>query len=202
MPGVPSDSSTLQACLARVGAGDAQAFDELVRHALARLQRLTRSMLRAYPGVRRWEETDDVLQNALLRLQRSLAAVGPESGAQFFGLAAAQIRRELIDLARHYYGPQGAGAHHASAGSGEGPHPLDRRGETTHEPRRLAEWGEFHECVAALPAEEREVFDLLWYHGLSQAEAAALLQVAERTVKRRWRSARLLVHQALKGELP
>ena len=36
--------------------------------------------------------------------------LGPEGAGIFY------IRRELIDLARHYYGPQGAGAHHASQG--------------------------------------------------------------------------------------
>ncbi len=53
-----------------------------------------------------------------------------------------------------------------------------------------------------LPAEEREVFDLLWYQELSQAEAAALLGVSERTIKRRWQSARIMLHDALKGEIP
>ena len=33
-------------------------------------------MLRRFPGVRAWEETSDVLQNVLLRLDRTLQAVG------------------------------------------------------------------------------------------------------------------------------
>ena len=33
-----------------------------------RLTRLTHNMLKDYPGVHRWEETDDILQNATLRL--------------------------------------------------------------------------------------------------------------------------------------
>ena len=49
---------------------------------------------------------------------------------------------------------------------------------------------------------EREVFDLLWYHGLTQDEAAALIGVSVRTVKSRWRSARLRIAEALGGELP
>jgi DNA-directed RNA polymerase specialized sigma24 family protein len=40
--------------------------------------------------------------------------------------------------------------------------------------------------VARLPDKLRAVFDLLWYQGLTQAEAAALLGVAVRTVKSRW----------------
>jgi DNA-directed RNA polymerase specialized sigma24 family protein len=44
--------------------------------------------------------------------------------------------------------------------------------------------------------------DLLFYQGLQQAEAAAVLGVSERTVKRRWQSARLALHEALGGRLP
>jgi RNA polymerase sigma factor (sigma-70 family) len=56
--------------------------------------------------------------------------------------------------------------------------------------------------VDALPAEEREVFDLVWFQGLSQPQAAALLGVSEATLKRRWWSARQRLHGALKGLLP
>ena len=66
-----------------------------------RLSRLARKMLRSYPGVRRWELTDDIVQNAALRLWQCLDAVKPASVRSFINLAAVQIRRELIDLARH-----------------------------------------------------------------------------------------------------
>jgi RNA polymerase sigma factor (sigma-70 family) len=42
-----------------------------------------------------------------------------------------------------------------------------------------------------LPEEERSVFDLLYYHDLSQAEAAELLGVSVPTIKRRWAAARM-----------
>ena len=70
------------------------------------------------------------------------------------------------------------------------------------EPARLALWTEFHRQVEALPDDEREVFDLLWYQELSQAEAAAIVGVSDRTIKSRWRSARLKLHEALGGSLP
>lgn len=56
--------------------------------------------------------------------------------------------------------------------------------------------------MEGLPEEEREIFDLLWYQGLTQAEAANLLNISDRTVKRRWQSARLLLHDRLGGQLP
>ena len=81
---------------------------------------LARAMLRRYPHVRRWEETDDLLQAALMRLHRSLAEVQPEGVPHFDNLAAAQIRRELIDLARSYHGPEGLGANHHTDGTDPG----------------------------------------------------------------------------------
>jgi RNA polymerase sigma-70 factor (ECF subfamily) len=177
----------------------------LLKIACDRLSRLARKMLRSYPGVSRWEQTDDVLQNAAVRLCRSLDEVKPESVRSFFNLAAVQIRRELIDLARHYDGPQGLGRHHAgwirSEGAGDTPAPPDP-GTDTDDPAQLADWTEFHRQVEALSGDEKEVFDLLWYQGLPQAEAAALLGVTERVVRYRWRAARLKLHERLGGRLP
>src|SRR5581483_925047 len=62
-------------CLARLRRGDAGARDELLGAAGRRLLDLTRSMPKGYRRLRRWEETDDVVQGALLRLHRALAAV-------------------------------------------------------------------------------------------------------------------------------
>jgi RNA polymerase sigma-70 factor (ECF subfamily) len=116
-----------------------------------------------------------------------------------------QIRRELIDLARHYGGPQGMGAHHLSmqprGDRSSAPPAVDPGGQSL-DPRRLAEWLDFHEAINKLPEHEREVFDLVWYHGLSQQAAGELLRVDERTIRRRWREARLKLHDLLAGEMP
>jgi RNA polymerase sigma-70 factor (ECF subfamily) len=195
----------IQGWLDRLRAGDESARQELLACACQRLVRLTRKMLRSYARVRRWEETDDVFQNATLRLYRALGEVCPTGPADFFRLAALNIRRELLDLARHYYGPRGLGAHHESAARPDSPGDSasdEEPASPSTGPDQLAAWAEFHEKVERLPDEEREVFDLLWYQELSQAEAASLLGVSERTIKRRWQSARLNLHQALDGVLP
>lgn len=51
--------------------------------------------------------------------------------------------------------------------------------------------------MEALPEEEREVVNLLWYEGMSQPEAADLLGISSRTVLRRWHAARLKLFQVL-----
>jgi DNA-directed RNA polymerase specialized sigma24 family protein len=70
---------------------------------------------------------------------------------------------------------------------------------STLDGEKLRRWTEFHEAAGRLPDDLRAVFDLLWYQGLSQSEAAALLGIAVRTVKLRWMKARLLVQQPLGG---
>jgi RNA polymerase sigma-70 factor (ECF subfamily) len=195
-------SALLQQHLDRLRAGDAAARNALLEHAGERLRRLTRKMLSDFPRVGRWEDADDILQNAALRLWRSLQEVTPPTVRDFYRLAALHIRRELLDLARHYYGPLGLGANYDTVAprddSVAGGGPLDA-GQTTHDPGRLAAWTDFHRQVEALPDEEREVFDLLYYQGLAQPEAATLLGVSESTIKRRWQSARLKLHDALGG---
>ena len=189
-----------------IRAGSEGARDRLVAHACGRLRNLTSKMLKGYPGVNRWEQTDDVLQNALLRLCRALEATTPESSKHFYNLAALQVRRELIDLAHHHMGPQGHGAKHFTDAAGIAPD--DENGALqTHpgqpgEPDSLEAWTTFHEQVGLLPDEEQEVFGLLWYEGLSQEMAASVLGVSLRTVRRRWQSARLRISAALDNKPP
>jgi RNA polymerase sigma-70 factor (ECF subfamily) len=203
MANVFPPTTELQGCLDRLRAGDGTARDELLRRAGGRLERLTRKMLKGFPGVQRWEQTDDVLQNALVRLLRALRDVQPASVREFFALSAELIRRELLDLAKHYYGPRGPGTKHATeAGCCEGEVPRYDRPDESHEPSALAGWCEFHRHIAALPDDEREVVGLLFYQELTQGEAAALLHVTVRTVQRRWQSALLKLHQVLKGHWP
>jgi RNA polymerase sigma factor (sigma-70 family) len=186
---MPDDFRTaeLRALLARP---DPAARDELLRRVEGNLRRLAGHLLRGYPAVARFEATDDVLQAASLRLLRALEAVTPADPRQFFGLAATVIRRELVDLHRHYYGARGEGANrHSHAGRFE---------PAASDSAELDRWREFHERVGQLPDEEREVVDLLHYQGMSQVDAATLLGVELRTVQRRWQDARVALARLLR----
>jgi len=177
----------VQQHLDRLRSGDNAARDDLVGLACGRLRLLASQMLRRYPGVRAQEQTDDVLQNSLLRLHRALSETLPQSPLHFFRLAGQHVRWELLDLAkRHRSNNHEPLREHAAPSDGG--------------PGALAEWAEFHATVQALPDKEREVFDLLWYQGLTQAEAAHALGTARETINRRWQSARCLLSQSLYGK--
>jgi RNA polymerase sigma-70 factor (ECF subfamily) len=189
-------STQLQAMIARLQAGDAAARDELIGRAYDRLRRLTAKMLRAYPVVQDQESTGDVLHDAFPRLRRALDAVPPASVADFFRLAALQIRRELTDMARGYRRRPAAGALPGGAAT-DSADAAPAPPESTYDPVALERWREFHEQVEHLPEEERAVFDLLYYHDLTQDETALALGVSVPTIKRRWTAARLRLSERL-----
>ena len=89
-------------------------------------------------------------QNSMLKLHRSLEKVELESVRHFFNLAVVHIRRELVDLSRHHFGPEGIGKKHHT--DQQAP---DETGGRVHaiaeEPEDLAEWSEFHQRVDRLP---------------------------------------------------
>ncbi len=192
--------SIVQQLLPRAVMGDRAAIDAVLRHTCDRLTSLTRRMLGDFQRVRRWAETDDVLQNAMLRLVTALRDVKPVTARDFLALAALQIRRELIDLARRFYGPEGIGANQESRAPEDSHHPgPEHKGDLSHEPSSLAQWTELHQQIGALPDDEREVVGLLFYQGLSQAEAAEVLNISVRTVQRRWHTALCKLHRVWQG---
>ncbi len=199
MAELDAQTTVLVQLLERMKQGDREARDELVRAFQARLELLGRKMLHNYPGVGRWVEASDVLQGSLMRLLCALESVQPESTRAFFGLAAEQIRRELLDLARHLYGSQGLGANYASAAADPG---SSRPGIEPADPGddNLERWCRFHEEVEKLAAQEREVVGLIYYHGWTRAQVAELFQVNVRTVRRWWESALVKLHHELQDE--
>lgn len=196
----PDRVSRLHDTLARLRAGDASARTDLINHSCERLRLLTHWMLRGYPQLRRWEQTDDILQGALLRLYRSLEEVKPDSVRGFLGLASRQIQRELLDLWRHHFGPRGTGAKHVSDSDlrdavAAGP------ADSAPGPASAVALADLQivvqQKVESLPDAEREVVDLLFYQGLTHEQAAAVLGVSSKSVQRRWLSARLKLHEML-----
>jgi hypothetical protein len=77
------DTIQLHAYLEGYRAGDREATDAFLGRICGRMERLARSMLRTFPNVRRWADTDDVLQSALMRLLNTLRATQPESTRDF-----------------------------------------------------------------------------------------------------------------------
>ena len=199
-------SSRVEHLLSELREGKLEARNELLEIAQDRLIAVTKKIKRSFPQVGRWEQTEDVFQNASLRLFKALSKTEPDSALHFYRLAALQIRRELLDMARRYDGAHGIGKNHQSQPvqsdkSSDGYAPFEGI-ETTYDPNVVSQWGEFHAAVDELPEDEKAVVDLIWYHDKSKADAAKEIGVDVRTIRRRWQRARLALHERLQGEIP
>jgi RNA polymerase sigma factor (sigma-70 family) len=205
-----SDDSTavLQRQLERASAGDAEARQRLLERTRDRLMRHARRLLHGgYARLEPFAQTDDIIQQLFLKILQNQDRFWVNADgqplrrlAEFFGHSSAWMRDVLCDLLRKAYGRDGDRPAMLPLDGG----PSDAG--TQYEPssdtldgEKVRRWTEFHEAAARLPDDLRAVFDLLWYQGMPQAEAAALLGIAVRTVKFRWMKARLQVQQALGG---
>jgi RNA polymerase sigma-70 factor (ECF subfamily) len=162
-------------------------------------------MLGRYEQVRRWELADLVVHRVMMRLYRSLEPVALDSSRDYLRQASVHIRRELIDLGENFFGGERSSAENGNSPESRGGASGDTiAGESLEalDPARLVAWSDFHRRIEQLADEDREVFDLLWYQGLSQSEATDLLGVSRRTMIARWQGARLRLFDALDGQLP
>jgi RNA polymerase sigma factor (sigma-70 family) len=180
--------------LDRLNDGDSSARDELIARSCKRLEQMARRQLDRFPGVRRFEQAEDVVQMASMRLRKSLESLTPRSSREFFGLSAKKLREQLIDLHRHYFGPHGDGANRqTNAGGADSTRAAQVEMATAGEegPLTAAARLEFHERVETLATDDRELIDMFWYQGLTRGEVAGALGVSEKTVSRRWRDLRM-----------
>jgi len=199
-------TAQLQDLLVQLQAGGDKAREQLIQRSCERLRQLTHRMLRRYPSLQRWEQTDDVLQNATVRLYKSLQDIKPDTVGKFFGLASTQIRRELLDLCRHHFGPEATAKHYKTnpkkeAGKESPQSPVEAK-PAPGDSGSIEAWTAFHDQVGELPERERQIVDLLFYQEMPHAEAASLLGVDVRTIRRWWQSARIKLHEALNGRWP
>ena len=152
------------------------------------LRRLARREVRRNGG-RDIMSTNTLVHEAWLNIgQRSSLAFAGHG--QFLAYAARAMRGMVIDRVR---------ARHAQKrGGGLVITSLDTHtSEQVAQPEQLEQIGQALDELAALDAELANVVDLTFFGGFTLAEVASIQGVSERTVRRRWQKARLLLHRAL-----
>lgn len=202
--GIVDHNGLLAQCLEQLNNGDLAARDRIVEVCGERLRHLTHKIISRYPGVRRYDDTDDVFQGAIMRLHRALGqmALAGESPRSLMALGAIQIHRELVDLARRYAGPSSYQANHGTNVFHDGDDARHFVDDAAVEEEPLDRWERFHAAVEQLSPEQKEAFRLVWYLGADQKTIAAVMGCSERSVKNYWRQARDAVKAALGGEPP
>jgi RNA polymerase sigma-70 factor (ECF subfamily) len=190
------ESLLLNNLLARWQQGDEAARQELIARAYDRLRRLAAVILNAdFPRLKSAPallQTTEVANEAALGLYQMLAEVRPPTARDFFRLAAQRIRWLLLDRAKQLDRDR---RHQEENAVAEG----DPARREDGQPAALAA---LYAQIDALPDHEREVVDLLYFHGLTQEEAAELLGVTVRTVRRYWTAARVKLADGLQHLVP
>lgn len=169
---------------------------DLLSRAAGRLHILCCAMLtRDYPRLARPPlnlQPEEMLSGLVERLLKAMQKTRPPTVRQFFGLVNQHMRWELNDLARRL---------------DERSHAVELRDHLVEAPER-SESGlspntrRMLEAIENLPPDEREVFELVRIQGMTSAEAAGIVGVAERTVQRRLNRATLLLMGALQDLRP
>jgi len=195
-------TNTMAVLLGQLRHGDDSARVAILDTCHARMRALSHRLLGKFAKVRRWDDTDDVAQNAALRLYRALADTVPDSPRALLGLMATQIQRELLDLARKHSGPMSYAANHGTnvrPGLSTETRFVDAvpDDDSSNDEIPIERWEAFHQAVDALPEELRDVFKGAWYLGLGRLELAETLGLSPRTLDRRWQEARKLISQAV-----
>jgi RNA polymerase sigma-70 factor (ECF subfamily) len=178
-------------------AGDSPAkpvIRALLDRAVRRLHMLCASLLhRSYPRLTRPPlnlQADEMLSAVVERLLTALRQARPETVRQFFALTNQHMRWELNGLARSLdEQPAAVGLRDELV-----PAPESSDSGLTPDGRRILD------AIDCLPQGEREAFDLVKIQGMTYAEAAQVLGVSLRTVKR-WVSRSLRQLNAQLGDL-
>jgi RNA polymerase sigma-70 factor (ECF subfamily) len=174
--------------------GEDSATDTIIRglldRSVHRLQKLCAALLyRSYPRLTYPPmnlQADELLSAVVERLLKALREARPGNVRQFFALANQHMRWELNDLARRLDEQPSIGELNDALGAA----PPSSGSSLTANSRRMLE------AIGELPDEEREAFELVRIQGITQTEAAAILEVAVVTVRRRLnRGLRLLTEK-------
>jgi len=184
---VSSRTTQLLQWLEQCRAGNSRASEQLAKEIFDRMQQLAVQMFRGFPKLQSRTSAEDVCQGAMLRLLKALQEVRIESVRHFHNLAAVQLRRELLDLARQYQTAP--------------PDGFDKLSDVPSK-ESIGRWIDLHEALAELDGDDRDLINDLIYMGLSQHEAAAALGVSAKTVQRRWHSLCMRLYDRLGSRLP
>lgn len=184
------ETSDVTILLSELTKGNSEAASRLVPLVYEELRRIALRHMRR-------ERADHTLQatalvhEAYLKLieQRS---VDWQSRAHFFGVASQAMRRILVDHAR--------GNLRDKRGGGQRAIPLDEA--LVFSPAQSADLLELDVALhrlAELDPRQARIVELRFFGGLSVEEAAAVLGISPKTVKRDWSMAKAWLHGELKG---
>jgi RNA polymerase sigma factor (TIGR02999 family) len=179
----------LQDLLQRAQSGDQAAREQLFAVAYEELRSQARAQLRA-GGRNTLLDTTVLVHESYLRFLRAGRLTGAERG-QFFAYAAQVMRSVVVDSVRQ---------RQAERRGGDAVHlPLDTRfgDDVTANDEQVMKINEALQSLEKLDERLVRVVEMRYFAGMTESEVAAALGVTDRTVRRDWQKARMLLAAAL-----
>ncbi|WP_217352682.1 ECF-type sigma factor [Sphingomonas sp. ID1715] len=169
--------------LASWRAGDLAARDRLFVLFYPELKRAAAAMVRREPGLSM--STGDLIHEAAARLI-GLKQIAWNDRAHFMALSARMMRRALLD---HVRNRRRLKREHQK---------VELSTRLSEEPNvELEELNAALDRLATIDPERADIVEMRYFAGMDIADIAAVLNLSESTVKRRWTAARLWLLEAL-----
>jgi RNA polymerase sigma factor (TIGR02999 family) len=170
--------------------GQSGAVDRIVALTYQELRDLAHRRLRQTAQITLLD-TGALVHECYLRLVK-VGELNVEDRAHFLGYAGRVMRSIVVDFAR---------ARLAERRGGRAPHitvPTDIPDPAAAAEQEIVRVDDALQELARLDARLVQVVELKYFGGLNSDEIAAVLGIRERSVRRDWQKARVLLHQELK----
>ena len=190
-----TDSDGIDLLLEKLRDNDKDAKNAIIVHTLNRLERISRRMFHKFPVLQQTEETGDILHMLVLKLDKALSKITPDSVSGYFALVNLNLNWILKELAKK---AKAAGILKNGTSNGL----LNSVSDPNPGPASSFEWMEFFDKLEMLSLQSKEVFDLIWLQGLNQKQAAKILGISLSTLIRRWIKFKLEIRDLIHDGLP
>ena len=178
------------ALLALANQGDVESLNALFETLYGELHALARARLRRSAPITVLDTTS-LLHESYLKLVKS-GALNIENRIHFLAYASRTMRSIIVDFARRRLADRrGSGAEHL---------PIDTNVSDRAAPSGEEEIVRVHDALEELAQSEprlARVVEMRYYGGMDETEIAQVLGVTDRTVRRDWHKARLILSLAL-----
>lgn len=185
------ESSRISKLLGLASQGDGDALGKVFEAAYPELHALASSRLRSRGRAPDTLQTTVVVHETFMRFAQ-LGALHAEHRAQFFRYAGHVMRSVIVDTVRKRVAQRrGSGQEHVVLTDSQG------GGELAHGEDEILEVHAALDQLAETEPRLVDVVQLRYFGGMTDAEIADALGITDRTVRRDWEKARLLLSEAL-----
>lgn len=185
--------STISSLIGAAEGGDSAAADTLFSTLYSELHRLAKREL-ARRGSPASLSVTTLLHEAYLDIAEREGSHFPDR-PRFMGYAARVMRGLIIDHARSRHAIKRGGEFEITSLKTDAD-------QSPADPKELSAISDALDQLSKVDPKLAELVDMKFFCGFSFAEIAALENLSERTIQRKWEKARIYLHRNIRADLP